>query len=189
MKMKSKAILSLAAAIAAGVVSAGTFKWAISTDKDYDRISCRVFSRTKDANGKYLFRDVDDAKDATWFSANTVFFDEDGLFKFKHTDGNTYEVGYLRFNLYSGKTFLGSTSKEGLSYAGPTGGIISWEDVFDAIQNPEKGKYSMDIRSFVGYNQEGSSIGTFSIAPEPTSGLMLLLGAGMLALRRKRVRV
>mgnify|MGYP002520936040 FL=1 len=47
----------------------------------------------------------------------------------------------------------------------------------------------MDIRSFVGYNQEGSSIGTFSIAPEPTSGLMLLLGAGMLALRRKRVRV
>ena len=185
MKMKSKAILSLAASIAAGVVSAGTFKWTVSMNDgvEWDGLSCRIFA--KDNSGIYL--DAHYKSSATWFTQPEITFSADGAGQFTK-DGATYDIGYLRFGFYSGSTYLGNTSKIGYEYAGPTGGVVSWEEVLGALQSG--GTFTTDIRKQTSgdWVNPGPSIGTFSITPEPTSGLMLLLGAGMLALRRKRVQ-
>ena len=59
------------------------------------------------------------------------------------------------------------------------GYLVDIDELLAAIE--EKGKYEFK-------DKNGKLIGTFTVLPEPTSGLMLLLGAGMLALRRKAVR-
>lgn len=57
-------------------------------------------------------------------------------------------------------------------------GSITWKQINDAIKS--KGFFKTDLSNNAGY---------IMLTPEPTSGLLLLLGAGLLALRRKAVRV
>ena len=57
-------------------------------------------------------------------------------------------------------------------------GSITWKQINDAIKS--KGFFKTDLSNNAGY---------IMLTPEPTSGLLLLLGTGLLALRRKAVRV
>lgn len=57
-------------------------------------------------------------------------------------------------------------------------GSITWKQINDAIK--KDGFFKTDLSNSAGY---------IMLTPEPTSGLLLLLGTGLLALRRKAVRV
>lgn len=57
-------------------------------------------------------------------------------------------------------------------------GSITWKQINDAIK--KDGFFKTDLSNSAGY---------IMLTPEPTSGLLLLLGMGLLALRRKAVRV
>ena len=57
-------------------------------------------------------------------------------------------------------------------------GSITWKQINDAIK--KDGFFKTDLSNNAGY---------IMLTPEPTSGLLLLLGTGLLALRRKAVRV
>ena len=123
-----------------------------------------------------------------------------------------YHVGKLDFRLYNDGKYVGGTSSDGKDYSGEAntttgelgtdtlGKLVDFETKVDAAfssdGNSISGSYDpsktceIDIK-----DSNGEVIGTLTISvagfgnvPEPTSGLLLLLGAGMLALRRKAVR-
>ena len=124
---------------------------------------------------------------------------------------NEYHVGKLDFRLYNGDEYVGGTSSDGKDHSGEanTNGeldtdtldkLVDFETKVDAAFSSDgnftSGSYApsktckIDIK-----DSSGEVIGTLTISvagfgnvPEPTSGLLLLLGAGMLALRRKAVR-
>ncbi len=181
--MNMKSMIAAAVVVASTVASAATFQWTVKTDADvsWDKMSCRIYSEDKKN-----FLDVDGLASKNWFDTGSGSLvsapGTDGKFTFTK-DGTSYTAGYLRFNFANGDTYVGNTSNTGYQWANAGGGIISWDDVLNAINGGNA--FSVDVKSFVSWT-EGKTIGTFTITPEPTSGLMLLLGAGMLALRRKR---
>ncbi len=189
--MNIKSMIAAAAVVASTIASAATFQWTVGMNEgvSWDKLSCRIYS-----TDKVNFIDVDGLASKSWFDTGSGSLvgapGTDGKFTFTK-DGTSYTAGYLRFNFANGDTYVGNASKIGYQWASAED-IISWDAVLSAIRS--NGTFTKDINYF---NDKGSSldwskadktIGTFTITPEPTSGLMLLLGAGMLALRRKAVR-
>lgn len=103
--------------------------------------------------------------------SNTVFADDTPFFFGIAIYDKTYKG--------SASTKLNSFTKE---VDGETKtyyyGSITWKQINDAIKS--KGFFKTDLSNNAGY---------IMLTPEPTSGLLLLLGTGLLALRRKAVRV
>ena len=120
-------------------------------------------------------------------SARKWGYDQNGCFKLDF--GNTVLPDdtpfFFGIAIYD-KTYKGSAStqlnKVTKEVEGKTTtyyyGSITWKQINDAIKS--KGFFKTDLSNNAGY---------IMLTPEPTSGLLLLLGTGLLALRRKAVRV
>lgn len=88
---------------------------------------------------------------------------------------SSYSSGLFYIELYNDKTLVGR-SKEYLTYDSSIDGfrVNGGNDIFDGSLN------FSDLKTWNG----GA---TYVAVPEPTSGVMLLLGAALLGLRRRRV--
>ena len=171
--MNMKTIIAALAVAAATVASAGTFRWTLTPGKGSDGNSIAYSNWTE-----------------AWYCVNSG--DKDKTFSKKeftqvgdsyHIDidfgtpenGDLFKFGYNGAES-KGWADTGSLNPDGFDYKG----TIKWADILKATQNGKT--YRIDF--------QGTDAGymTLQAVPEPTSGLMLLLGAGMLALRRKTVR-
>jgi len=189
--MNIKTMLAAAAIVASTVASADAMKWQITINTD-----SLPSSITTDNGGTINPREWDAIKQWDNSSKKYLTADESGNYYFNWGDwGNpSYTPGNLKFVIYKNEgvtlddygdgTWLADTgSKDGDK--GDYTGTITWKDVLDAIQN--KGKYTGKFFSYNNTTMENAFTLT-RVIPEPTSGLLLLIGAGMLALRRKAVR-
>lgn len=191
----NKLALSLIAAAVTGVAAAGSLNWTINQDAwsgdgwdsaglvkatwnttDSKWITSSV---TPKVNGKDATLTAKGGLDKTSFSTagNTVSVDIE----------NSADVFYI-LEFYNGDNGTSLISANGIWYGSantnPTAGTLySGKQIWEAINGAEK---KFDFDSIKDSNGNSTHLGTLSI-PEPTSGLMLVLGAGMLALRRKRV--
>ncbi|HBJ59399.1 MAG TPA: hypothetical protein DDY72_02845 [Verrucomicrobia bacterium] len=112
-------------------------------------------------------------------------YDQNGCFKldFGDTvlpDNTPFFFGIMIYD----KTYKGSASTKLNSFTKEVDGEtyyyggITLGQIREAINS--KGSFKTDLSNSAGY---------IMLTPEPTSGLLLLLGTGLLALRRKAVRV
>jgi len=128
-------------------------------------------------NGKDATLTTKGGLNKTSFENNTVSVDIE----------NSSDVFYI-LEFYNGDGGTSLISASGIWYGStdrnPTKGTLySGQQIWDAINGTAK---KFDFDSIKNTDDNSTHLGTLSI-PEPTSGLMLVLGAGMLALRRKRV--
>ena len=163
--MNMKTIIAAFAVAAATVASAGTFKWTLTVDE-----KSSSYSSVKD----WTKFGVDYG---TW----QWLWNRDGK---KNTLSGTIESSnYASSDKY---VKFGIRVNDGWA-AADTGSIwTKWNDLWASLQGEGATNQSFDLK--LGGN--GDKVGTITLQaiPEPTSGLMLLLGAGLLALRRKAVR-
>ena len=165
--MNMKTIIAAFAVAAATVASAGTFRWTLTVDE-----KSSSYSSVKD----WTQFGVDYNNSWQWIADR------------KGTE-NTL-TGTIDSNKYTGGS--GKNIKFGIktdkSWAAADTGTnwTTWDDFWESLQGEGATDKSFDLK--LGGN--GDTVGTITLhaIPEPTSGLMLLLGAGMLALRRKAVR-
>ena len=176
--MNIKSMIAAAAVAASTVASASIFNWTITANEGS--------TLTKGSLASY--------DDTTWIRTDDFWTANNGTkasgslnesdWGYKYEDGTLkgwsgstsswLEVGKFSFGITG--NINGDTEKTG-------GTDILWSDVLAAWKDGKA--YS---KGFWYGDNTGALSGTISITPEPTSGLMLLLGAGMLALRRKAVR-
>ena len=187
----NKLTLSLIAAAVTGVAAAGSLNWTINLNAwngdgwdsaglvkaTWNGSSWQTATVKPKVNGKDVTLTTKGVLNKTSFENNTVSVDIE----------NSSDVFYI-LEFYNGKDGTSLISASGIWYGStdrdPTKGTLySGQQIWDAINGTAK-KFDFDSIK----NTDGNStlLGTLSI-PEPTSGLMLVLGAGMLALRRKRV--
>ena len=171
--MNMKTIIAAFAVAAATVASAGTFRWTLTPGTGSDGNGIAYSNWTEAWYGVNSGnKDNTFSKDGFTPSGDSYFIDIDfGT----HENGDLFKFGY---NDAEDKGWADTGSKNPDSY--DYRGTIKWEDILNATQKGET--YKIDF--------QGTDAGymTLQAVPEPTSGLMLLLGAGMLALRRKTVR-
>ena len=171
--MNMKTIIAAFAVAAATVASAGTFRWILTPGKGSDGNSIAYSNWTEAWYGVNSGnRDNTFSKDEFTPLGNSYYIDIDFGTR---EDGDLFKFGYNGAE-DKGWADTGSQNPAGSDYRG----TIKWTDIWNATQNG--GTYRIDF--------QGTDAGymTLQAVPEPTSGLMLLLGAGMLALRRKTVR-
>lgn len=112
-------------------------------------------------------------------------YDQNGCFKLNFgdtvlPDDTPFFFGIMIYD----KTYKGSASTKLNSFTKEVDGEtyyyggITLGQIREAINS--KGSFKTDLSNNAGY---------IMLTPEPTSGLLLLLGTGLLALRRKAVRV
>ncbi len=171
--MNMKTIIAAFAVAAATVASAGTFRWILTPGKGSDGNSIAYSNWTEAWYGVNSGnRDNTFSKDEFTPLGNSYYIDIDFGTR---EDGDLFKFGYNGAD-NKGWADTGSLNPDGYDYKG----TIKWADIWNATQKGET--YRIDF--------QGTDAGymTLQAVPEPTSGLMLLLGAGMLALRRKTVR-
>ena len=191
--MNMKTIIAAFAVAAATVASAGTFKWV--TDTDFLKSNIATGS-DKFSNGnldhfanmpsvnRYQFVT---ATDKLNWGAGTQFNkveDDNWRYGFTLDSDATWESyygkGYSLFIKYGGNNVGATADNTTISGAVYAGYYVDVDELFAALAK---------TGSFTLKDKDNHVIGTFTgVAPEPTSGLMLLLGAGMLALRRKHAK-
>ena len=189
--MNIKTMLAAAAIVASTVASADAMKWQITINT-----GSLPDSITTDNGGTINPREWDAIK--MWNNGSNSYLDkaEDGNYYFTWGDwGNTsYTPGNLKFVIYdnSGETdangdgtWLGDTGSKGGNGNDKYYGTIYWNDVLGEIA--KNGSYKGKFFSYNSTTMDDAFTLT-RVIPEPTSGLLLLIGAGMLALRRKAVR-
>ena len=187
--MNMKSMIAAAVVVASTVASAATFQWTVTLDNgaDWDTIWINHYDSTGNSvKNKWGSDGASYSKGTSVMEFTFDKVDADGKAYLKDKDGNINEVTYLKFGVYNGDTYIGNTTSDGYKWNSDSK-CLSWADIYKAIQNG--GTFTTDVN----FNPENpwttSKVGTMTFAvPEPTSGLMLLLGAGMLALRRKAVR-
>ena len=160
--MNMKTIIAAFAVAAATVASAGTFNWTLKVDAD------------SSVAGSWTQFGVDYGTWQWLWNRNGTENTLSGTI-----DSSSYASSdkYVKF---------GIKTNDGWA-AADTGSIwTKWNDLWASLQGEGATNQSFDLK--LGGN--GDKVGTITLQaiPEPTSGLMLLLGAGLLALRRKAVR-
>ena len=171
--MNMKTIIAAFAVAAATVASAGTFRWTLTPGTGSDGNGIAYSNWTEAWYGVNSGnKDNTFSKEKFTKLGNSYYIDIDFGTR---ENGDLFKFGYNGAD-NKGWADTGSQNPTGGNYQG----TIKWTDIVNATNNGGtfKGKF------------EGTNSGTFTIQsiPEPTSGLMLLLGAGLLALRRKAVR-
>ena len=168
--MNKKMLLSAFAAVAVSAASADIFSWTLSgygvTGETRAEIWAVPDYASSDLNSGVQIRTDKDVAQGAFASTNYRW--QDGVLQAYHADKTTwYDVYRLDF------TF----DRDG----GTASMAASWADVLAKVKT--EGKYTRTM----GWGTDITTL-TISGLPEPTSGLMLLLGAGVLALRRRPVR-
>lgn len=190
--MNIKTMLAAAAIVASTVASADAMKWQITINTD------SLPSSIKTDNGGTINPQEWDAI-KMWNNGSNSYLDkaEDGNYYFNW--GEWGEMGYtpgnLKFVIYKNNgvthddngdgTWLADTGSKGGTGNDKYYGTIYWNDVLGEIA--ENGSYKGKFFSYNSTTMDDAFTLT-RVIPEPTSGLLLLIGAGMLALRRKAVR-
>lgn len=187
----NKLALSLIAAAVTGVAAAGSLNWTINLNAwngdgwdsaglvkaTWNGSSWQTATVKPKVNGKDVTLTTKGGLNKTSFENNTVSVDIE----------NSSDVFYI-LEFYNGDDGTSLISASGIWYGSADkkpekGTLYSGQQIWEAINGAAK---KFDFDSIKDSSGNSTHLGTLSI-PEPTSGLMLVLGAGMLALRRKRV--
>ena len=190
--MNIKTMLAAAAIVASTVASADAMKWQITINT-----GSLPSSITTDNGGTINPQEWDAIK--MWNNGSNSYLKKDNndgnyYFNWGEWGDMNYTPGNLKFVIYdnSGETdtngdgtWLADTGSKGGNGEDKYYGTIYWNDVLGEIA--KNGSYK---GKFFSYNNTimNDAFTLTRVIPEPTSGLLLLIGAGMLALRRKAVR-
>ncbi len=188
--MNMKTLIAAFAVAATTVASAGTFKWTLAADywkgtvSGADKTNGAAFDHFSKAPSATRYQFVDTVPEkVNWgyedgkFYANTAY-DSDQFYS------DYYGKGYKLFIKMGGWNTADAEGNALTSTLGYMGYLVDVDTIFDELAKGGEAGGSYAFK-----DKNGHLIGTFTgVVPEPTSGLMLLLGAGMLALRRKAVR-
>ncbi len=172
--MNMKTIIAAFAVAASTVASASIFNWTITGGYSADNLFLQGYEgSTWLGEGNIKSGDKKNVDSAFKWGNGTLYA--------KNVDNpqdTWHQVGSLNFKLtgYTGEGATGNYIKSGSA---------TWDDIYAALTG-KNGYYDFTIKAGT------SDIATIrlmsDVIPEPTSGLLLLLGTGMLALRRKAVR-
>ena len=174
--MNIKTLVAAFAVAASTVASASIFNWTITGDYSADNLLLQGYEGT-------IWRGEGNIKSGDKKNVDNVFKWESGKLYVKNVDytqDTWHQVGSLNFKL-TGYTGEGATTPGNYIKSGSA----TWDDIYAALTG-KNGYYDFTIKA--GTSDIATIRLTSDVIPEPTSGLMLLLGAGMLALRRKAVR-
>ena len=163
--MNMKTIIAAFAVAAATVASAGTFNWTLTVNE-----KSSSYSSVKD----WTQFGVDYG---TWQWIADRNGTENTLSGTIDSSSYTGSDKYIKFGIRVNDSWAAADT--GTNWTG-------WDNLWESLQGEGATDKSFDLK--IGGN--GDTVGTITLQaiPEPTSGLMLLLGTGLLALRRKAVR-
>ena len=175
--MNMKSMIAAAAVVASTVASASVFNWSISGADGASSLTADIFSYT-DPNKTTTSKDDGgiryDQNIAQGAFDNANYRWENGVLQASSIGWNGMAIG----DWYDVEKIAFKVTTKGQRELWAE---IDWSDIMAAAKAGN---------AFTkGFSVDGTNY-TLTVAnlPEPTSGLMLLLGAGMLALRRKAVR-
>ena len=163
-KYVSAVVAGLALTFAA---NAEILLWTVNMDSDYSTLSwdhATIFS-TEGATtqgGTALY--------SLWGDSSAAQAVPQNIF-------DSYNVGAYISNPddYTTKSFYIELYDSSNNHVGGSSSVVAWNDLQDFV----KANFSVATPSGAGYG--------FTAVPEPTSGLMLLMGMAMLGLRRRKV--
>ncbi len=186
--MRNKIIAALLTATFASVVSAQVLYWQVNSDVQISGDTSKVGSTWNYAM-LYAYSG-DDASTAT--ALTSYLFNSDG----SSSTGSTYvDKNYFEDNTpayanlgtdYTGYSFYIELVNrvDGTGTGIARSDTISYSNLGSALQNAVEFN-----NNWSSINALGANMTTFTAIPEPTSGLMLLVGAAILGLRRKRQQI
>ena len=175
--MNMKSMIAAAAVVASTVASASVFNWSISSAGGASSLTAEIYSYTDpnkttpsgdDGGMRYDQNIAQGAFDNANYRWENGVLQASSIGWNEMTNGDWYDVEKIAFKV----------TPKGQQDQWAT---IDWSDIMTAAKAGNA--FTKD------FSVNGTNY-TLTVAnlPEPTSGLMLLLGAGMLALRRKAVR-
>lgn len=186
--MNKKMLLSAFAAVAVSAASAGTFYRQLRWDVTIPALSSFTEAKYSVKSGTTTIPSYSDVVGAHFFVKDVEEGDlnpNEGVFR---VDGNgNAQVYDWSDSLWRSAdsisfTFGGNVEGEYVEYMTR---YCTWERIYNKLQKGE----SYKVHFYTGGKYQLDSYMTITLpVPEPTSGLMLLLGAGVLALRRRPVR-
>ena len=174
--MNIKTMIAAVSVVASTVVSAGVFTWEIEPAEGKQVNFVEFFSLADKADPSDNSQKAA-IRGSNWMGSSERWEARSGSpssgFRWENGTLQAQSVGWddmtkdSWYDVYQLKFFFNGT--------GTTPQFVTWSDVLSQVKS--SGKFSTS-----------TEYGTLTISnlPEPTSGLMLLLGAGMLALRRKQ---
>ena len=180
-----KKLMMIAAVLAATVLNAASIDWKVTVD-------------TGDKQNKFMFFNYEDQADVlaildagganTYAQLEALAYSAAGVYQFNTTAKSTSKSGGLSDISKGDNMFVvlfdttaAGTVTDGMAYK-YTDKLLSSGYVYDGDAEPPEsspGTFEIGATSFV-------NSGTVAV-PEPTSGLLLLLGMAGLAIRRKKV--
>ena len=163
--MNMKTIIAAFAVAAATVASAGTFKWTLTVDEKSTSYSS-VSSWTKFGVDYGTWQWIADRNGTENTLSGTI-----------ESSSYTGSDKHIKFGIRVNDSWAAADT--GINWT-------SWDNLWESLQGEGATDKSFDLK----LGGTGATVGTITLhaIPEPTSGLMLLLGTGLLALRRKAVR-
>ena len=179
-----KKLMMIAAVLAATVLNAASIDWKVTVD-------------TGDKQNKFMFFNYEDQADVlaildagganTYAQLEALAYSKNGTYQFATTSKTTSKSDYLSDIAKGDNMFVvlfdttaAGTVTDGMAYK-YTDKLESSAWVYDGNADPPEsspGTFTIGAASF-------TNSGTVAV-PEPTSGLLLLLGMAGLALRRKQ---
>ena len=179
-----KKIITLAFGVAAALaVNAGVLYWQVATTQSGSDYQATMGDNSTVTYTYAMLKASSDASGSPELSVTTYF--DDGGDGIAATDNKALAQNFLAGNYF---TDYGSATVNSIwieLYNGNNlvaeSGKITGNDLQSLIAA------SQFSSSFDAANNNAAAISSFNAVPEPTSGLMLLIGAAMLGLRRKKV--
>ena len=179
-----KKIITLALGVAASLAAnAGVLYWQVATTEDGGSYQATMGDKTTVTYTYAMLKASSEASGSPELSVTTYFDDgNDGIVAADNhalaqnflagnyfTDYGSATVNSIWIELYNGNNLVAESEK------------ITGETLKSLIAA------SQFSSGFNAANNNAAAISSFNAVPEPTSGLMLLIGAAMLGLRRKKV--